>query len=529
MNWKRADYLVHRWLSIVLGIVVLSWFVSGIVMIYYPWPSLTSSTRLAFDVPFEAPKGLIGVSRAAAIAEHDLARRDHADTTVVSARLTALNGRFVYSFARQRGGASEDVSLVDAVTGASLTPLDSATAVAVARTVVPEPVPLRRVWLERHADHYLMSGEYRRDFPDWVVRFDDPRATAVYVSVARGHITGVVTQRTRLTTWLGAVPHWLYFQWLYDWRDVWLWVNLILPGIAIIAAAAGLLLGVAQIFPRPRRDVPIRLSPYRGVSRWHHLAGLVFGLLVLTWSLSGLLQVLGPESEPRSGQAERARGGATPWSAFVVSDSAALQAARSSIGALVRPRAIDAMVSRGQAGYLVRFADGRERWVDATTGQARAELDTAAVGTIARSVVPGAAIARMRRLTAYDAYYYARPGRELRLPVWRVELGDTDHSMVYLDAMSGEPTGFVDDQFRHWRWMRDGLHSLDFPGINNKRPLWDLLLLFFMLGGTASALTGVWLAIRRIRKLSRSDDRPSLPPPGIRATLSTETPIGSAP
>lgn len=306
-------------------------------------------------------------------------------------------------------------------------------------------------------------------------------------------------------------------------------MNLVLPGIAVIAAAAGLVLGVAQIFPRPRRGVLLRLSPYRGVSRWHHLVGLVFGLLVLTWSLSGLLQILGPESEPRAGQAERARDGGTPWSAFVVSDSAALDAARRSIGALVRPRAIDALVSGGHAGYLIRFADDRERWVDAATGQVRSELDTAAAAAIARSVVPGVAVAHIQRLAAYDAYYYARPGRELRLPVWRVELTDADHSMVYLDAMSGEPTGFVDDQFRHWRWMRDGLHSLDFPGINNKRPLWDALLLIFMLGGTVSAVTGVWLAVRRIRRLSRSDDRPSLPPPEIRATLSTETPIGSAP
>jgi hypothetical protein len=114
--------------------------------------------------------------------------------------------------------------------------------------------------------------------------------------------------------------------------------------------------------------------------------------------------------------------------------------------------------------------------------------------------------------------------------VWRVDLADVDHSMVYLDAMSGEPTGFVDDQFRHWRWMRDGLHSLDFPGINNRRPLWDLVLLFFMLGGTLSAATGVWLAIRRVRRLSRSEQStPSLPPRTIRATLSTEPATGSAP
>ncbi|HEY2852358.1 MAG TPA: hypothetical protein VGJ18_05895 [Gemmatimonadaceae bacterium] len=525
MNWKRADYLVHRWLSIAMGVVVLSWFVSGIVMIYYPWPGLTSSTRLSFDAPFDPPPTLIGVGRAVKAAQR-VAQSD----SLVSARLSTVGNRFVYALSHERGGTSEQVTLVDALTGAPLTPLDSANAVAIARTVVHEPARLQRVWLERHADHYLMSGEYRRDFPDWVVRFDDPLQTAVYVSINRGHITGVVTTRTRITTWLGTVPHWLYFQWLYDWRDAWLWVNLVLPGIACIAAMAGLLLGVAQLSPRFLIDRPTRTSPYRGVSRWHHLAGLVFGLLVLTWSLSGVLQVLGPESDPRPGQAERARGGTVQWSAFLVSEATALQSVRESIGAAVRPRAIEAVMSRGRAGYLFRLEDGRERWVDASTGDVRAELDTASVSAIARSLVPASSIVRMQRLTTYDAYYYARPGRELRLPVWRVDLADVDHSMVYLDAMSGEPTGFVDDQFRHWRWMRDGLHSLDFPGINNRRPLWDLVLLFFMLGGTLSAATGVWLAIRRVRRLSRSEQStPSLPPRTIRATLSTEPATGSAP
>jgi len=520
MNWRRADYLVHRWLSIAIGVVVLSWFVSGIAMIYYPWPSLTSSTRLHFDAPFEPPPTLIGVGRAAAIAQ----QMGYGDS-LVGTRLTAIGNRLVYAVSHERGAANEQVALLDALTGAPLTPLDSVDAVAIARTVVPQAAPLQCVWLERHADHYLMSGEYRRDFPDWVVRFNDPKRTAVYVSVGRGHITGVVTTRTRITTWLGTVPHWLYFQWLYDWRDAWLWVNLVLPGIACIAAIAGLILGVAQLSPRHLIDRPTRTSPYRGVSRWHHIAGVLFGILVLTWSLSGLLQVLGPESEPQAGQAARARGGAVPWDAFALSEGLAFTNVRASLGSTaIRARAIDATSLDGRPGYVFHLDDGRERWVDGITGRVRSELADSTAARIAQRVAPASPVAHTERLADYDAFYYARPGRQLPLPAWRVTFRDSTHSVLYLDATSGEPTGFVDDQFRHWRWMRDGIHSLDFPGINNKRPLWDLLLLFFMLGGTASALTGVWLALRRVRRLSRSDDTISLPPPTIRATLSTETP-----
>jgi hypothetical protein len=140
-------------------------------------------------------------------------------------------------------------------------------------------------------------------------------------------------------------------------------------------------------------------------------------------------------------------------------------------------------------------------WVDAGSGVVRSQLDSAAILDVAQRVLPGARVAGFALLTSYDAYYYARPHREMHLPVSRVTFDDAAHSVLYLDAVSGEPTGFVDDEFRRWRWMRDGLHSIDFPGINGRRPLWDLIVWLLLLGGTFSAATGVWLAWRRVRRL----------------------------
>ena len=35
----RLLHLAHRWLGIVTGVLILGWFVSGIVMLYVPSPS----------------------------------------------------------------------------------------------------------------------------------------------------------------------------------------------------------------------------------------------------------------------------------------------------------------------------------------------------------------------------------------------------------------------------------------------------------------------------------------------------------
>ena len=477
---------------------MLSWFVSGFVMMYYPWPALTESARLGFDAPFDVSPKVIGVRRAADVATQVL--RASSTSVLTRARLRAIGPRLVYAFSREQLAADEHVLLVDAVTGAVINPLDSSEARAIAGTVVRPLARVTDVQLELRGDHYLMSGEYRRDFPDWVVRFDDPSSTAVYVSKASGHITGVVTRRTRITTWLGAVPHWLYFQWLYERPDAWLWVNLILPGIAALAACTGLIFGVLQLFAGAARNGKWRVTPYRGVSRWHHLVGATCGIVVLTWTFSGLLTVLGPDNMPRSGETALARG-TVPWTEFALTEADALAALRH-VDESARPRAVDATALVGKPGYLFHLTSGRELWVDAVSGVVRSQLDTADVVAIARRVVPNMRVSRLAMIASYDAYYYARPHREMHLPVWRVELDDSHHSVLYLDSVSGEPTGFVDDEFRRWRWMRDGLHSVDFPGVNGRRPLWDVIVWMLLLGGTLSAVTGVWLAWRRVRRLT---------------------------
>jgi len=60
----------------------------------------------------------------------------------------------------------------------------------------------------------------------------------------------------------------------------------------------------------------------------------------------------------------------------------------------------------------------------------------------------------------------------------------------------------VDAEVRRYRWLRDGLHSLDFPALNERRALWTAVILPLMLGGTLLAGTGMWLAIRRTRRIA---------------------------
>jgi len=51
---KRYLYLVHRWLGIGLGVFVVLWILSGMVMLFVGYPKLTPAEHLARLAPLDA-------------------------------------------------------------------------------------------------------------------------------------------------------------------------------------------------------------------------------------------------------------------------------------------------------------------------------------------------------------------------------------------------------------------------------------------------------------------------------------------
>lgn len=496
MSWKRVNYVLHRWTGITLGLIMLVWFVSGIAMMYYPYPELTTRERVDALPPLalDATRPLIDFAAARASLAHNAP--DAAPAT--RARLARWNDRLVYALYAERGTRLQGVGLVDADDGSLLSPIAPEQAAQIARAAGSFPAGAPVIALLSRGDSYFMGNEHRGDFPAYRVRFDDSAQTAIYVSARTGEIVARVDTRTRWTTWFGAVPHWLYFQALYyDHYDAWLWINILVPAAAMAIALTGMVLGVIQLLPRRRRH-EWRLSSYRGISKWHHVAGVTFGALVFTWTLSGMLEVLGPSSSPSRAVLERARGDTVAW----LQPTLSVREAVARVDATSRGdtlQAVDLMRSGGRAGYVAQLRSGTRIWVDAVTGALRRGIDSAEATGVARMVAQlPQSVAAVERRSEADAFYYATHERDLRLPVWRVAFADSAHTSVYVDPVTGIPTALIDDDVRRWRWWRDGLHDFDFPALVNKRPLWDVVVLPLMLGGVVSCVTGVWLLGRRL-------------------------------
>jgi uncharacterized iron-regulated membrane protein len=83
----------------------------------------------------------------------------------------------------------------------------------------------------------------------------------------------------------------------------------------------------------------------------------------------------------------------------------------------------------------------------------------------------------------------------------RITLDDPSATWVHLDGMTGEIVSVMDRSRRAYRWWFNGLHSLDFPGLVQRRPVWDVVMLILLAAGFAFSLTGVVIGVRRLRGL----------------------------
>ena len=129
---------------------------------------------------------------------------------------------------------------------------------------------------------------------------------------------------------------------------------------------------------------------------------------------------------------------------------------------------------------------------------------------IVKKTAPDPKVVETKIIHQYDLYYLDRT-RQRPLPVILALINDADKTRYYIDPKSARVVATYSN--RNWvsRWLYNGLHSLNFPWLYNYRPLWDIVVIAFMLGGTGLCVTSLVLAWRVLgRKLKRVKTAPDV-------------------
>jgi hypothetical protein len=480
---------IHRYLGLFFCLIFVVWFASGLVMIYAGMPEYSGSERLTRLAPLDAAS--IRLTPAEAF---ERAQLGEAPSRI---RLSTYRDRPVYRFLVQ----GEWVT-VFGDDGTVLDPLDADAALSVVRDAFPEQhATAHTVATLDEPDQWSIETSFRTNGPLHLISLGDSADTNVYVASNTGEIVLKTDRASRFWGYAGPVMHWFYFRPLRVQGE--LWYNLIVYGslVGCFLCVVGLAIGVYRYSWTRRTRYGLSATPYGGWLRWHHYAGLVFGVITLTWVFSGLLSMepwgVSEDAAPRRDQVAAIRGRGVDVSRFTVTPQQALSALTSARAReLELVQFMDAPFYRAQdpSGRAVLVTgDGRPTIRDGFT---REELQTAAA-----AAMPDARVQDAVWLTRYDSYYYDRAS-ERPLPVLRVKYDDGDRTWLYLAARDGAVVQRETASGRPVRWLYHGLHSLDFPGLYEAGWLWDAVIVTLCTGGLLLSLTSVavgWRFLRRSR------------------------------
>jgi hypothetical protein len=476
----RLLLLAHRYLGIAVGLLMVMWCVSGVVMMYHSYPGLSESARLKHLAPLEW-RGCCKIS------EGLLPKTTPAGHSAIE----MLAGRPVLFT-----GSPDSPRPIDLLTGdIARISVDQAASVARSFSRRTGPTP-RLLGLIGH-DQWTVSGDFNADRPLFHFALDDVSGTELYVSSITGRAVQITTAHERFWNWLGAVPHWLYFSELR--RNAWAWSQVVIYAslLGCFLAGIGIYLGWRQLAVQPAG----RWSPYHGFNLWHHVAGLIFGILTLSWVLSGLLS-MNPwgwlESSGTQSENTKLRGGPEPSLARI---GAALQAFADG-GAFAGGAAGDAVSLRvaplnSEIYFLASTAKGERRRFDAAA--AAAPLSSDDLTFLARVLTGSGAPITPQLMSDEDNLYFSHHRDVVALPVYRMILPGSG-IRYYVDPVAGMLVAKFDANAQAYRWLHQGLHRLDFTASWRGRPQWDVLMLVLLSGVTVVCVTGAYLGFRRLTR-----------------------------
>lgn len=477
ISMRRMLFLAHRYLGIAVGSVMVLWCLSGFVMMYMPYPSLSLAERLAGSPPLDLSE-CCDTERIQSLGLVD----------VYGFTVEMLAHRPVLRIDASGGQAP----VLDLASGERIEGIDGDAAVAIAWTfkersgIGGDKLSLEPV----QRDQWTVTRSYDAFRPLYRVSANDLAGTEWYLASTTGQVVQLTTASERFWNWLGAVPHWLYpvvlrqHGWL--WSQVVIWLSLAGAFLTLM----GLYIGFTQ-FRRGRS----RRSPYRGTALWHHYAGLLFGIFVLTWVSSGFIS-MNPWGmfDFSGGEAARQRLQGVPLHSGELSDFLRRLPAAELPGETVQ---LKGYTLRGQLYVLAYVADGSVVRLEGKSLQ-ESPLGPGDWPSLVAAVAGTAPVAEAGLIEREDAYYYTGHDLQAQLPVYRVIRDDAERTRIYLDARSGEVTAYFDRSQQLYRWLFSGLHSLDFSHWLRARPFWDLLVWFLMLGVSAATLTGAYMGVKRL-------------------------------
>ena len=225
-------FRIHRWVGAVVGLFFLMWCLSGLVLVYHPFPNVDERDLQARMEPL--PDSLPAVDSVAKRLSEGAAAK------VRTVTVRRFQGQTLFDF------ETKDTTYTLCADSAEVRrPVTAETIRNVARRWVDAPIA--RIDTLHSRDQWIMYSRYLDEMPIAKCYFDDAAGHELYISTRTGEVLQFTDRSSRLWAYVGAIPHKFYLPILRRNNDVWIRCLTIGGVVALIAALSGLIVGLIML------------------------------------------------------------------------------------------------------------------------------------------------------------------------------------------------------------------------------------------------------------------------------------------
>lgn len=478
---NRTVFSLHRISGTIIAVFFFMWFCTGIVLVYHGFPRLDNrkAIELAGPLPQENPLP------------------DSLPNGMNTLSIHRLHGQTVVEW------ATKDTSVATGAAGLPLRPVDFATALAEARLWCDGRIIETDTLHER--DQWIMYSSYLRELPIYKFYFDDPEKTQVYVGKESGKVLQVTDRASRFWAWVGAIPHKLYIPSMRS--DVEIWKRWLLTGglLCLIASLTGIYAAVVLLIRYHRKHGRWGNPMHGRMMRFHLILGLVFGIPLVAWSISGIFSMqkvprwlVGFDGPEYVSERKLWGGGMAPCGEYNTDYETIIHA---------YPEARDISYSRRGDIPVIEVTTPDEHIVlDARSHEpATLWINPEEATKAVTEIVGEKSHLSLTLLDKYDAHYFSLNDRA-PLPVYKIAVKNSDGTLFYIDPKTGDVTYLNHNRIAR-KILFSGIHYLNLLPFAGREILWKICMWIVCLTGMVFCTSAIWLGfkylIRKVKGLHR--------------------------
>ncbi|WP_074407363.1 PepSY domain-containing protein [Aquimarina megaterium] len=469
---------LHHWLGTFFCALFLIWFLSGFVMMYQSFPNLSETERIEM---------LSSSVNTEVLSPKTVFKNDTIDE-ISQLRLNYVLNRPVFHLITDQGGIFSKYA--DNGQKVILTK-EIALKIAAKNTGITANSTIQ---ILTELDQWIPRTKYLPHMPIFKIEFEDENNTLVYISSVTGELLAINTSSERFWSWVGAIPHWIYFKDIRIHNTLWAQLVTWLAALGFIMVITGIITGLVRYKKKPKAKFK------RFKNKWynyHYYFGLVFGIFVCTWIFSGWMSMT-PFGWTPSTQLQKEE--VLKWQMQKHTINYYNEDSWSSfLNQLEQKKFKEVSFNFFQNNvYAQVFFQNTSSLYSLYNANPSLSIDS--YQKIVNSFSLENEVKESILLKEYDNYYYSRHN-DKDLPIIRIKT--TKNITYYINPKTTRVVYKCATKNKIQRWIYHGLHSLDFSFLAWNRPLWDIVLFILLTGGTVLSFSATGLGVKFIKRKNR--------------------------